>query len=202
MTERLTVHYFPRRCIGQGNCCALAPEHFQMSGSKAVLKNSKVLDEDVQVVEFQGDEEHAERIINAGLACPANAIRVYDPEQDVDIVSVHLEQKTAKEVTARYDDATEFVLDPAGYFLIRIDRKNQNIEVGFCNERNKIMLKVVGKKPIDIYTTILNKESLPIRKDHAAYLGRELQKAYLALQWNLVYVQDDDLDQRPKMIDE
>ena len=98
-----------------------------------------------------------------------------------------------KEVVAVYDDRKEFVIDDKGYFLIRLDRKNENIEVAFCKERNKIFLKVVGKKPIDIYQTILNKEKLDIRKDHAAYLGRELQKAYTALKFNIDYVQDDEL---------
>jgi dihydropteroate synthase len=99
-----------------------------------------------------------------------------------------------KEVVAKYDDMKEFVIDDKGYFLIRLDRKNKNIEVAFCAEKNKIALKVRGEKPIDIYQTIINKEKLPIRKDHAAYLGRELQKAYVALKYNLEYVQDGELD--------
>ena len=99
-----------------------------------------------------------------------------------------------KEIEAEYDDRKEFVIDEAGYFLIRLDREKKNIEVGFCQERNLINVKVTGKKPIDIYQTIINKVQLPIRKDHCAYLGRELQKAYLALQNNLEYVQDDELD--------
>ena len=99
-----------------------------------------------------------------------------------------------RKVIASYDDAKEFVLDDAGYFLIKLYRKNKSIVVGFCKERNKISLKIVGKKPIDIYHTIINKEKLPIRKDHAAYLGKELQKAYIALKYNLEYVQDKELD--------
>lgn len=106
-----------------------------------------------------------------------------------------------KEVVAGYDDIKEFVIDDKGYFLIRLDRKNKNIEVAFCAEKNKISLKVSGKKPIDIYQTIINKEKLPIRNDHAAYLGRELQKAYTALRYNLVYVQDDELDLDKKYIE-
>ena len=78
------------------------------------------------------------------------------------------------------------------------DMDQENIEVGFCKERNKITLKIIGKKPIDIYQTIINKEKLPIRKDHAAYLGRELQKAYMALKNNLKYVQDEELDLKKK----
>ena len=99
-----------------------------------------------------------------------------------------------KEIIAEYDDAKEFVIDNEGYFLIRLDRENKNIEVAFCKERNTISSKVIGKKPIEIYQTILNKEKLPIRKDHAAYLGRELQKAYIALKYDLDYVQDEELD--------
>ena len=98
-----------------------------------------------------------------------------------------------KEILAEYDDLKEFVIDKTGYFLIRLDKENKNIEVGFCKENNKICLKVMGKKPIEIYQQIINKEKLDIRKDHCAYLGRELQKAYFALHNDLEYVQDDEL---------
>jgi len=133
-------------------------------------------------------------LIQAGKACPVNAIRVTDLEKNEDLVSVEVKEEDVKEVKAEYDDSKEFVIDKAGYFLIRLDKSKKNIEVAFCNEKNKIVLKITGKKPIDIYQTVLNKEKLPIRKDHAAYLGRELQKAYLALNYNLEYVQDDELN--------
>ena len=103
-----------------------------------------------------------------------------------------------KKVIANYNDEKEFVIDSNGYFLIRLDRKNKNIEVAFCKEKNEIVLKVIGKNPIDIYQTILNKEKLNIRKDHAAYLGRELQKAYTTLKFNLEYIQDEELDLNKK----
>jgi len=105
-----------------------------------------------------------------------------------------INQTKAKKVIAGYDDLKEFILDKKGYFLIRIDRKSKNIEVGFCNEKNKIILVVVGKKPTDVYFTLLNKEKIDIRNDHAAYIGRELQKAYIALKENIKYIQDEELD--------
>jgi dihydropteroate synthase len=46
---------------------------------------------------------------------------------------------------------------------------------------------------------VLNKEKLDIRKDHSAYLGRELEKAYVALMNDLEYVQDDELDLNKKV---
>lgn len=100
---------------------------------------------------------------------------------------------SAKEIHAEYDDRKEFVIDPKGYFLIRINRERQEIEVAFCPERNKISVVVKGKKPLEIYQTIL-RLNLTDRQDHAAYLGRELQKAYDALLAGIEYVQDSDLD--------
>ena len=122
-----------------------------------------------------------------------------DTKKNEDVVDVKLKEDNIKEVTAEYDDSKEFVIDDKGYFLIKLDRKAKNIEIAFCNGKNKMILKVTGKKPIDIYQTILNKENIDIRKDHAAYLGRELQKAYLALKYNLQYVQDNELDLNKKV---
>lgn len=193
MTKKLRVEYYKDKCIGQGNCAAIAPEHFELLGKKATLKNSKNVDKDIYSIELDCDEQTAESLIEAGRACPVNAIRVIDAEKNEDIVGVDVTEDGVKEVAAEYDDEKEFVIDKKGYFLIKLDRKSKNIEVAFCNEKNKIVLKVIGKKPIDIYQTILNKEKLDIRKDHAAYLGRELQKAYTALKFNIDYVQDDEL---------
>jgi ferredoxin len=194
MMKKLKIEYRKDLCISQGSCAAIAPDHFELLGKKATLKNSRNIGRDTYVIELDCDEHTAENLIEAGKACPVNAIKVIDIEKNEDIVGINIKGDNVKEVVAQYDDAKEFVIDDKGYFLIRLDRKNKNIEVAFCIEKNRIVLKVVGKKPIDIYQTLLNKENLDIRKDHAAYLGRELQKAYIALKNNLKYVQDDELD--------
>ncbi|MEK6821421.1 MAG: hypothetical protein AABY11_03425, partial [archaeon] len=91
-----------------------------------------------------------------------------------------------------------FVLDPSGYFLIRVNHSIQEIEVGFCNEKNNMLWKVVGKKPIDIYHTIAHQTDTNLRKEHYSYLGRELEKAYQCLLTHKKYVQDDELqDMKP-----
>ncbi len=105
-----------------------------------------------------------------------------------------------KEIQAQYDDLKEFVMDPNGYFLIKLDREKKEIVIGLCKELNKISIKITGKKPLEIYQTII-KEGLISRFDHAAYLGRELQKAYLALQEGIVYIQDSELDFSKKIED-
>ena len=199
MTKGLRVEYNKNVCIGHGNCAAISPDQFELLGKKATLINSKDIDNGIYAIELDYDKNTKKNLIEGGKSCPVNAIRVIDSEKNVDLVNVKVEEDGAKELKDKYDDANEFVLDDAGYFLIRINREHMKIETAFCNEKNKIILKVARDKPIDIYQTIINKEKLPIRKDHCAYLGRELQKAYLALKNNLEYIQDEDLDLTKKV---
>lgn len=97
-----------------------------------------------------------------------------------------------KEIVGEYDDMKDITLDPAGYFLIRIDKDTKNIEVAFCKKPGEICLKVVGKRPQEIYKTVIDRglTSLP---EHLAYLGKECQKAKDALTFGKEYVQDDEL---------
>ena len=178
-------------CVSNLNCIKIDPEHFAIK-EKAFLKNGKI-NNNISHLDIEVSEKEAEKIIKAAKSCPTNSIKVIDIENNKEIVTNKVIEEKVKEIKAEYDDNKEFVLDPAGYFLIRINKEKQLIEVGFCNERNKLVLKVIGKKPIEIYQTIINKENLQIRKDHCAYLGRELQKAYIAVQKNIEYVQDDEL---------
>ncbi|MBS3165857.1 ferredoxin [Candidatus Woesearchaeota archaeon] len=186
----ITVEYNYSKCIGAQKCIQIAPNFFSWDGEKAVLNKSTIKD-GIQVLSIECNEQQVEQFIKAASSCPINAIKVRN-DSGV-LVETKIVTDNVKEVVAHYDDEKEFVLDPQGYFLIRIDPVAGNIEVGFCNARNKIVLKVMGKKPIEIYHTIINKLALDIRKDHCAYLGRELQKAYIALQKNIPYVQDDEL---------
>ena len=84
-------------------------------------------------------------------------------------------------------------MDPNGYFLVRIDYKNQKLEVAFCNSDNKMLKIVKGDHPLPIYYTI-DRLKLISRIDHACYIGTELQKAFIAMKLNLKYVQDEELD--------
>mgnify|MGYP001573309898 CR=1 FL=1 len=199
MAGKLKVEYNKSRCIGNGSCAAIAPGYFELHGRKAELLNSNQDGRETYSIEVDANETDANILTDAAIACPVNAIRVFDMEKNRDIVDVKVSGEDIKGIEAKYDDAKEFVLDKKGYFLIRLDRANKSIEVAFCNNKNKISLRIIGKNPLDIYYTIINKEKLSIRKDHAAYLGRELEKAYIALRHNLEYIQDDELDLNKKI---
>ena len=103
------------------------------------------------------------------------------------------EDENIEVIEGNYDDIKDCKIDPDGYFLIKIDKENKKIVAGFCKEDNEIFVKIIGNKPADIYHEAL-KKGLIKKADHAAYLGRECQKAYTALQLGIDYIQDEELN--------
>ena len=189
----LKIRYHKEKCIGAFTCVDVASSFFAREGEKANLIDSKEAD-GWQTKVVTCDDVVAKNIIEAAEMCPANIISVIDVDSGEKMVGTEVEEvETVRVIESQYDDAKEFVLDPKGYFLIRILPDKNLIEVGFCGKRNTVEVKITGKKPIDIYQTIL-REGIIDRPDHAAYLGRELQKAYVALRLGKAYVQDDELD--------
>ena len=103
-------------------------------------------------------------------------------------------------------------LDPAGYFLIRVDgAAGELVAEHFGNERGLATDPDTGevlacrggasRSPLAVYRGRTAKElgiqlsegegALPVsRLDHALYLGRELQRAEHCLMAGLAYVQD------------
>ena len=105
-----------------------------------------------------------------------------------------LKAKTSKNVRHIHAHGTAaWRQDPRGYFLIRVNKKKGEIEVGFCEFGNIIQILIIGKRPEEIYHAII-KEGLITKFDHAAYLGKELEKAYIALKTGAKYVQDSELE--------
>ena len=101
--------------------------------------------------------------------------------------------KDCEKIKASYDDYSEFILDVNGYLLIRVNYKQELLEVGLVKKDNVIIKLISGKTPLTVYKTAINHHFVS-RKDHAAYLGRELQKAYTCLKRGLLYVQDSEID--------
>ena len=188
----MRIEYNQKRCIGVQKCVEISPTFFSFDGEKAVLQGAKFVDE-VHVLTIDCSPVQIKKIVCAGKACPVNAIKIIDEDGKKVLVDTEITQnKDGQIIKAEYDDLKEFVMDSKGYFLIRIDPQKMNIEVALCKELNKVAVTIIGKKPLEVYQTII-KHGLISRYDHAAYLGRELQKAYIALQKKIPYVQDDEL---------
>ncbi|NQT08988.1 DUF4346 domain-containing protein [Candidatus Bathyarchaeota archaeon] len=99
------------------------------------------------------------------------------------------------------EDATEVVIaepdddlewDTAGWFRIGVDREEEVVVAIHYMEADKPHLVVKGKDAREVYQTILRR-GLVGKHDHAAYLGKELMKAELALRLGRSYVQDAPL---------
>jgi dihydropteroate synthase-like protein len=87
----------------------------------------------------------------------------------------------------------KYIPDKAGWFKILIDRKNKKIvAIHYPINNNQPDNLVKADNAIDIYKIIIE-NNLINRIDHAAYLGKELMKAELALKINRSYIQDAPL---------
>jgi hypothetical protein len=110
-----------------------------------------------------------------------------------------INKKIKKRITAKYHKIKDWVMDPKGYFLINVDKKNNLLQVGYCkleklknSQSNEMVAVVTGKTAIEIVNTLI-KEKYISTLQHAADMGIELSKAELALNNNLDYIQDKDL---------
>ncbi len=109
-----------------------------------------------------------------------------------------------KVIKAKYNSKKEWKQDPKGYFLIRINKnfiEAAYVKNDHSNHPKKDLKKatvIKGKNAEEIYNTII-REKLVSLKEHAAYLGSELQKAEIAMKNKLKYVQDEPLNLKFKI---
>ncbi|MDP6440524.1 MAG: hypothetical protein QGF61_02315 [Pelagibacteraceae bacterium] len=123
-----------------------------------------------------------------------------DPKSEsIEGVFYKINKKIEKKITAKYHKIKDWVMDPKGYFLIAIDKKNNLIRVGYCkftklgnDPVNDMVAEIAGKTAIEIVNTLIRENYLSTLQ-HAGDMGIELCKAELALKYNLDYVQDKDL---------
>jgi len=110
-----------------------------------------------------------------------------------------INKKIKRKITAKYHKIKDWKMDPKGYFLINIDKKNFFIQVGYCkfttlgnSPVNDMVAIVKGKTAIEIVNTLI-REKFISSLQHAADMGIELHKAELSLKYGLTYIQDKDL---------
>ena len=111
-----------------------------------------------------------------------------------------IDKKIKKKIKAKYHKINDWVMDPKGYFLIKIDRNNSLLRVGYCifkkikkNTTNKMIAMISGKTAIEIVNTLIKNKYISSLQ-HAADMGIELSKAEIALKYKIDYSQDKDLN--------
>ena len=112
----------------------------------------------------------------------------------------NINKKIKKRLVAKYHKIKDWKMDPKGYFLIGVDKKNFFIQVGYCKFTrlgnapiNDMVAIVKGKTAIEIVNTLIREKFISTLQ-HAADMGIELHKAELSLKYGFQYIQDKNLE--------
>ncbi|MFH1722105.1 MAG: DUF4346 domain-containing protein [Candidatus Altiarchaeota archaeon] len=89
-------------------------------------------------------------------------------------------------------DGIELEFDPNGFIVVDVDSEKKKVILRLYGYDRKLKGRLEGLDYEVLMRKVLNDEWVS-RLDHAGYLGRELQKAEIAIKNNLKYVQDDPL---------
>ena len=124
----------------------------------------------------------------------------FDPKNDsIQGKWYQINKKIEKRITAKYHKIKDWVMDPKGYFLIAVDKKENLLRVGYCkftrlgnSPVNDMVAEITGKTAIEIVNTLI-KHNYISSLQHAADMGIELHKAELSLKHGFKYIQDKDL---------
>ena len=99
-------------------------------------------------------------------------------------------------IEARKTSKKDVRLDPGGFFVIEVDRKQKNIRVEYFSNVYKgkrivsgNLKKVFSGNQADALCDTILKHVSDLLPEHYMYLGRELQRAQCALEKNKKYVQ-------------
>ncbi len=98
-----------------------------------------------------------------------------------------VEIKKVPQVEAK--EPAKLVLDPTGFFIIYPKKDESKIYLEHYKNDGTLNQVIYGADPVLIASTAVE-QGLVSRLDHAAYLGRELEKAYLSLCYGFLYIQD------------
>lgn len=95
------------------------------------------------------------------------------------------------------DTTLKWKADPKGYFTIKPIALREKVFVRYYDSNNTLNHTFAGINTSQIIQSII-KRGLVSRLDHAAYLGKEIEKAIIALNNKLNYIQDRDLQLKDK----
>ena len=100
--------------------------------------------------------------------------------------------RTVERIKCRYRERRDYKSDPMGFFVILIDVQARDILVEHYSQELELLRVLNGKNALEIYSTIIRNGWVTVMQ-HAAYLGRELGKAELALKHGWRYEQNKEL---------
>ena len=105
-------------------------------------------------------------------------------------------EKKVPLIKAKKTKDKDVILDPNGFFVIELDKKEEQIRVEYYSNvyKNKKIVSgylekiFVGEKT-DAICDVISKNVPRLLPEHYMYLGREIQRAQYALEKNKKYIQ-------------
>ena len=100
-------------------------------------------------------------------------------------------------IASPYHEIKDFKQDPAGFVIIKVLGKK--IHLGWVEYQNKeyvCVTEIIGEKAQDIYHELFNKQKIVLFLDHAAYIGKELKKAEIAIKTGELYEQEQKITKK------
>ena len=95
------------------------------------------------------------------------------------------------------DVKVKWLPDPKGYFTIKIFPKRNSVFVRYYDAKSELAFTFSGTNTPQIVQGIIDR-GLVSTLTHAAYLGKELEKAVIALKNGMSYIQDKELSIKKK----
>ncbi len=207
VTENIGIEKVIKNIITNPNIRVLVlcgPEskgHFVGQAFKALKENG--IDDSRRIIGAVGPIPFLKNITRDEIEQFRNQVEIVDLINETDVGRI---AAVVKELYERYGegdesisfehnvevieaDGYEITLDPKGYFVIELDRDGKRIIVSHYDNSHKLLRKIVGDSAEKIYKTIIKNRWISLM-DHAAYLGKELGKAEMALKHNLEYEQE------------
>jgi tetrahydromethanopterin S-methyltransferase subunit A len=159
-------------------------------GKRPVLKNSSTEEveafrQQIKIIDMVGEQD-VERIaarlanLSSSLSLPCHDTRFASKIKGTTLPSAEIIEAEAPD---------HIPMDKAGYFVVIPEREKGRIIVEHYSYDNKLLRVIQGKTARDLYHTMI-KNKWVSTLTHAAYLGKELEKAELSMNMGFSYVQD------------
>lgn len=151
-------------------------------GQRPVLKNLDLSEiehfrKQIHMVNLIGTEDVG-LISEQARFCTAKSPGKFDKTVDI---------KKVPQIEAK--EPARLVLDPSGFFIVYPNKEENKIYLEHYKNDGTLSKVIYGADPVLIASTAVE-QGLVSRLDHAAYLGRELEKAFLSMRYGFPYVQD------------
>ena len=159
-------------------------------GKRPVLKNVshkevEAFRRQVKIIDMIGCEDAAEVVTRIGALSQSGHLSCGGKEFARVVKPVKI---SAVEVI-RAEEVKKTELDKGGYFVILPLKEKGSISVEHYSNDNRLLRVIEGKDAVSLYRTIIA-NGWVTQLSHAAYLGKELDRAELSMKLDFKYVQD------------